>query len=251
MSYRFYVVFHKLLFDSAYSTLSQDTIEKHLRFMSVNSSIRKMAPSQFTPYIVSERDLSWYNAFLQSNKWFENSALLHVARNAELVESFSHVGFFQYDMDIHSELFSWLDTQIASADEPSKILFFHKTENSFRHLHQVICLEGWQQIVEFYNKKYKTTHTIQEIIIEDIPLYNTFLIPRGVFKEMMEFTETSASYLFEMMNFSTEHLPYHLERLHGVFLLLRRLDGVLPIWMEMPGIAHNANLKEICINTRV
>jgi hypothetical protein len=89
------------------------------------------------------------------------------------------------------------------------------------------------------------------VIQNDIPLYNTFLIPSTIFQEMMEFTERAASLLFEMMGYSTDHLPYHLERLHGIFLLLKRLDGALPIWKEMPGISHNANLKEVCAAARI
>jgi hypothetical protein len=251
MSYRFYVVFHKILFDSAYKTLSEDTIKEHMRFMAVNSSIKKAAPTELMPYIFQERDLQWYNAFLQANKWFENSALLHVAKNKELCQPFSHVGFFQYDMDVDASLFTWLDSEIASAEDPSKILFYHKTENSLRHLHQVIMMTGWQNIIGLYNITYGTNHNPVTVMENEIPLYNTFLIPSRIFQDMMNFTERASSYIFEMMGYSTDALPYHLERLHGVFLLLKRLDGVLPIWKEMPGIGHNASLKEACAATRV
>ena len=61
---------------------------------------------------------------------------------------------------------------------------------------------------------------------------------------MIIFCKIVFPHLFEMLNCETIHLPYHLERLHGIFLLCQKFEGHLPHWIQMPGIIHNETLKD-------
>ena len=60
----------------------------------------------------------------------------------------------------------------------------------------------------------------------------------------MTFAEVVVPRLFELMGHDTRHLPFMLERMHGVFLTLRRMDGATGGWLELPGIVHEDGLKD-------
>jgi hypothetical protein len=49
--------------------------------------------------------------------------------------------------------------------------------------------------------------------------------------------------MFEMLQFTTKHLPFMLERLHAVFLALDRLDSNTR-WIPLPGVIHEDRLKD-------
>jgi len=244
MKLQLYVVFHKVLFRDAYERVSADAQNKYLRFFSVNSRLEKYFPARLQEYLIVECNLPWYNAFLQFNRFFENSALIHVNHNPELCEPFDYVGFCQYDMRLSNELFETVEKTLVN--ENSTTLFYHKKYLAYEHILQVFHLDGWRFIINRYNDIYGTSHTIEKIIISEIPLYNTFILPREVFKRMMCFSEMCSSVFLELLQFETKHLPYHLERLHGVFLLLQTWDGLLHEWVELPGIEHDESLKEAC-----
>ena len=61
---------------------------------------------------------------------------------------------------------------------------------------------------------------------------------------MMQFAEIATPVLFELLGHSTRHLPYHMERLHGLFLLLQTLDGHITRWATLPGIDHRSDLND-------
>jgi hypothetical protein len=244
MKLQLYVVFHKVLFGDAYERVSADSQKKYLRFFSVNSRLVKYIPSRLQEYLIVECNLAWYNAFLQFNRFFENSALIHAAHNPELCEPFDYVGFCQYDMRLSNELFETVRNTLMN--ENSTTLFYHKKDLALEHILQVFHVDGWKFIINRYNTLYGTSHIIEKVLVSEIPLYNTFILPREVFKRMMSFSEMCSSVFFEFLQFETKHLPYHLERLHGVFLLLQTWDGLLHQWVELPGIEHDESLKEAC-----
>jgi hypothetical protein len=59
---------------------------------------------------------------------------------------------------------------------------------------------------------------------------------------MMFYAERVVPYLFEMIGFSTEYLPFMLERLYGEFLALQKKNGLK--WRAIPGIIHVDRLKD-------
>ena len=238
MNYKFYVIFHKNLFKVCYENLNDEQFKK-LSFVAVNSKINKEVPERCMNQIISERNLNYYNPLWQHSNFCESSAFLHVYKNQELLDPYDYIGFFQYDMIINPEAFN-----IVEKANQNNYLFYQYAENSKRHLVQVIGVQGWNIILKIYNTIFNTNHNIEKILEEDIPLYHCYVLPKHIFQKMMSFCETVFPYLFELLGCETIHLPYHLERLHGIFLLCQKLEGHLPHWIHLTNVIHNDSLKD-------
>jgi hypothetical protein len=242
MEFMLYVVFHKFLVPECYETLSGEHF-RHLRFLAVNGKIEKKIPEALAPYVLEERRLGWYDPFLQHNRFCESSAFVHVWKNPELMRDY--VGFLHYDMLLDKGAIEFLEEQIRAAHGRSeRVLFTHVTLTAWRELNQVISIAGWQKILDIYAAVFGTRHNIMDILNEKIPLYHTFVVDRETFAAMMTFAEKAIPVLFELIGYDTTHLPFMLERLHGVFLLLRRIDGAVHRWIPLPGITHLDRLKD-------
>ncbi len=245
MDFRFYIIFHKFLTTEAYEKVNPLYIQKYCRFIGVNGKIQKQPlPEQIAPYTIEERMLPWYDPFMQHNKFCESSVFFHVWKNAPLLLGpLKYVGFLQYDMVLENSLFQTIEHVIETIENPEKTLFIHYAENSYRHLMQS-TEKFWEFIIHIYNEMFQTKHNLQDVFQRDIPLYHSFLIPRPIFEEMMKFAEQAFPRIFEMLGFETQHLPYHFERCHGIFLLLQTLDGKIVQWVKLPGIEHREGLKD-------
>jgi hypothetical protein len=243
--FRFYIIFHKFLTKVAYEKLTRHYLDTYCRFAGVNVSIEKTVPPEYCDLVFEERQLPVYNPFMQHNKFCESSVFFHTYLNAPLLlDPFRFVGFLQYDMVLEDSLFQTIEKMIEEVDEPDKILFTHYVENSERHIAQCIYYDGWNEIIMMYNKIYGTSHILEEVLVSDIPLYHCYVVPREVFRKMMEFATVAVPRIFEMLGADTAHLPYHLERCHGIFLLLHTLDKHILRWIHLPGIEHRDGLKD-------
>lgn len=243
IQFKIYVIFHKFLVPECYETLSGEDIAKYVRFFAVNAKLDKTVPGALEPYIVHERGLPWYDPFMQHNRFCESSAFFHVYKNPEIfLKDTPYIGFIHYDMLLKKEAIEFLEHEIAHATE--EILFTQMTLKARPHIQQIIELSQWDQIVYIYNIIFQKNHTIHTIIDHDIPLYHSFVIHRDTFHRMMFFAERAIPYLFEFLQFDTRHLPYFIERLHGVFLALQRVDGCPAKWIPLPGVIHQDRLKD-------
>jgi hypothetical protein len=83
-----------------------------------------------------------------------------------------------------------------------------------------------------------------DLIMNDIPLYHTYVMPKDIFNKMMSFFEKVFPILFELLGCDTRHLPYHLERCHGIFLYFQEKEKHLIKLIQLPGLTHSDNLKD-------
>jgi len=240
MSFTLYVVFHKFLVPECYETLSGKALA-HLRFMAVNAKIPKDIPETLRHLVIAERSLSWYNPFLQHNRFCESSAFFHVWKNQQLLNEY--IGFFHYDMLIEQPAIEFLEREIQALGN-ERVLFTNVTLTARPHIQQIIQLNEWDQIIQLYNGMFGTRHTIFSVLDEELPMYHSFVIHRETFHRMMTFAEKAIPCLFELIGFDTKHMPFMIERLHGVFLALQRLDGAVSRWLPLPGITHLDRLKD-------
>ena len=241
--FKIYVIFHNFLVPECYETLSGEDIDKYVRFFAVNAKIPKMIPEGLKPYVIQERELPLYDPFMQHNRFCESSVFFHVYRNPELfLKDTPYIGFIHYDMLLKREALEFLEREIAEATE--EILFTQATLEARPHLQQIIRLDQWDKLVALYNVIFQKNHTIHTILDKDIPLYHSFVLHRNTFHRMMFFAERAIPYLFEFIGFDTRHLPYHIERLHGIFLALQRVDGCPAKWIPLPGVIHQERLKD-------
>jgi hypothetical protein len=243
--FRFYIIFHKFLTPVAYENLDKAYLQKYCRFVGVNGAIKKRVDPSFYPLLFEETQLPVFDPFLQHNRFCESSVFIHTMLNAQLLlEPYGFVGFLQYDMVLQDEMFKEIEYTLQNIEYPEKKLFVLYAENSMRHLDQGICYEGWWIIVHMYNDMFKTAHTLDEVLNTNIPLYHTYLVPKAVFKKMMMFAHKAIPRIFEMLGFETRHLPYHIERCHGIFLAFQTLEKHLDMWIRLPGIEHRDDLKD-------
>ena len=239
------VVFHKFLLTECYEELSPDDIATHIRFIAVNGKILKHVPPTLLPKVVHESRLPWYNPFMQLNRFCESSAFFHAWRNPAVFLENPYIGFFHYDMRIKKEAIDYLKKHTEEAEaSKQKVVFAPYCHIAHEHLSQVIGLKGWDRIVQIYNAIYGTRHTIEQVSQEKIPLYHTFVIHKELFHQLMMFAEVIVPRLFELLGYETRHLPFMLERMHGIFLALRRIDHVTGEWLPIPGIVHEDALKD-------
>jgi hypothetical protein len=241
MSFKIYVIFHKFLVPECYETLSGEDIARYVRFFAVNVKIPKEIPADLAPHVIRERDLPLYDPFLQHNRFCESSAFFHVYRNPEIFfKDTPYIGFIHYDMLLKKEALEFLEKEIAAATEP--ILFTQMTLTARPHLTQIIPLTSWESLVKLYNVIFGKSRSIHDILDKELPLYHSFVIHRETFHRMMFYAERAIPYLFEMLRCETKHLPYMIERLHGVFLALDHLEGTR--WIPLPGVIHQDRLKD-------
>lgn len=243
--FRINVIFHKFLVKECYETLSGEDIQDHLRFVAVNPIIQKKVPAELTPYIIEERQLTWYNPFMQHNRFCESSVFFHAWKNPDVFLDTPYIGFVHYDMLVKREALDFLKREIAAAEgRQQEVLFAPYCHIARPHLEQ-FTLDFWDNFVAFYNALFKTQHTIHTIVDKPIPLYHTYVIHRNTFSRMMAFAELAIPHLFEAIGCDTRHLPYQIERMHGVFLALQREDRSPATWItNIPGISHEDRLKD-------
>jgi hypothetical protein len=243
--FRLNVIFHKFLLSECYEELSQDDIEDYIRFIAVNGNIQKSVPPRYRPFVISESSLSWYNPYMQHNRFCESSVFFHAWKNPESFLEQPYIGFFHYDMVLKKEAIDFLVRHTTAAEAAGKqVVFAPYCLEGREHINQVISLAEWNLIVNIYNQMFGTNHTIFTVIDTEIPLYHTFVLHRDLFRRMMSFAEIISPRLFEMIGYDTRHLPFMLERMHAVFLALQRQDGVTGEWLTLPGIVHKDNLKD-------
>jgi hypothetical protein len=240
MSFTLYVVFHKFLVPECYETLFPEALDK-LRFLAVNANIPKVVPEDFGHLVIAERNLPWYDPFLQYNRFCESSAFFHVWKNAELLNDY--IGFFHYDMLIEQPAIDCLEQEIKALGN-EKVLFTNVTLTARPHIKQILQLDEWNQIIQLYNAMFGKNHTIFTVLDEELPMYHSFVVHKDTFNRMMTFAEKAIPCLFELIGFDTKHLPFMLERLHGIFLALERIDGRVSRWIPLPGITHLDRLKD-------
>jgi hypothetical protein len=243
--FRLNIVFHKFLLTECYEELTREDIEKHIRFIAVNGKIQKEVPTRYGPFIIEEGSLPWYNPFMQHNRFCESSAFFHAWKNPHIFLGQPYIGFFHYDLVLKKEALDFLTEHTTAAEAAGKqVVFAPYCHEARQHLHQIISLKQWDIVIKIYNSFCGTHHNIHTVIDREIPLYHTFVIHKELFHRMMSFADFVAPRLFEMIGFDTRHLPFMLERMHGVFLALQRLDGATGEWLPLPGVVHEDRLKD-------
>ena len=128
------------------------------------------------------------------------------------------------------------------------ILFYFKTHrldenvaNSFGGPQE--GFQTWQNIIELYNNTFNTSHKLEQIIHREIPMYHSWILPSKVLRPLAAFVERVAPMILKFLG-GVRHLPYHLDRLWGIILLLKKLDGEIPIWLPILDIMHSEERKE-------
>ena len=242
MSLKINIVFHKTLYLEAYSSLPFSFVKDYLRFIAVNDDIKKDIPVELEPLIFYENQFELYKPQLQKEHYKENSILIHYYLNPSEFESADFIGFFQYDMRFSELFFKHIDIIQDLMKKNRNQIFILNPQNSLIHLSNILALSDWQKIINIYNFIYETDHEINDIIKDDIPIWNSYILPKHICKELSAFiTKISVDVKLILANtHKLDHLsfPIILELANGVFLQLYSKDNNCRDWYILNGIYH-------------
>lgn len=181
-----FVVYHKLLYDNFYKTISEDN-KKYITFYGVKDKVEN-TPLQIPS--IFEYELPIFNKTLQENRFNESSAMYHIYEN-KLYQNVSYIGFAQYDMNIHDEALTAIKTQIINNRE-TPIIFaaFFAIEESKIHQHGSLNLitkpiSFFGSILDNYNRFFSKTYSKDNIMKSPWIMCNTFIIPVAMYEKYM------------------------------------------------------------------
>lgn len=182
----FFVVFHEKIFDDCYEDISQEVLDKHFTFISVNESIKKVyTPNKYN--VVNEWELPVYVDEFQKKAYKENSAIYHVMAN-NMHANYKYIGFFQYDMKFTKSTLDTI-TKHTNSDEPTCL--YLGAEN-FKTC--ASCVEP--QVMIHITSKYDSFSFSEDKIY---PLWNTYVIPIHTFENVMKWVVTLYSDLSKVL----------------------------------------------------
>lgn len=183
-----FVFFHRYIFDDIYKDIPKEILDEYFTFVATNDKIEK----QYTENrynVINEWELPYYNPLFQQYGYNENSGLYHIFKN-KLHEKYSHIGFLQYDMSFGNDFIDILkdkNKQDFYAFAPCDYDFVFKNSIDTRHH------KSMNEIIEDYETYYKTK------VLRSIkyPLYNTYIISKDIFSNMMEWFSPLMYKIFE------------------------------------------------------
>ena len=235
------VIFHKYINPNSYN-FSDELLNKYFRFIAVNDKIIKEIPERFKDLVFYENQFQNYHPEFQEDGLKENSVLLHFGMNQYMLEDLNLIGFFQYDMII-SELFT--------VHIPIILDNHTKFPDTIYILQDVVCSDyllsrldpfQWEQLCKIYNTLFNTNHIWTECYFSEIPIWNSFILPKKVFKLMNFYMENIINLLFQFHSKKGEMqtLCQTMEVVNGFFLFYYCNDHKIH-WYMINGIKHDKN----------
>ena len=247
MKFKLYVIFHKTLHKDFYETIPEERFRNSITCIGVNEEIEKVYDPWFNKSVIHEHELQIYNPLLQKNKYYESSVYHHLGHNT-LINDYDYVGCVHYDMKITKNTLDNIQKNIDSYRFLGCFFYFSLAEgdrnvcSSFNNIEKGLFV--WNAIIERYNSYYKTNFNIHDILYNSIPMFHCFVMPKHLLLSLTPFIDTISKEI-EVVLKDTNVLPYHLERLWGFCLLLKKLEGVIPTWIPMIDIIHDESVKDV------
>jgi hypothetical protein len=207
----FYIVFHRDVLPENTREYSLSEIRDRFVWVAVNDTIPKSIPREFP--CIEERSFPKYVPALQANHYYQNSVFFHLYWNPSFLTS-EYVGFGQYDMEFKKDEF---EQTLALLDKPDRVISF--MPNPFVGCPQVYGFETWvNMFLQPYNAFRFKNHRFKDLEKYPLCLYHTFIIPRWLFVEMMEFVDWNMPNLRIQTNGDTRHIAGTLERVFAFYI---------------------------------
>ena len=247
MKFKIYVIFHRTLHKGFYETIPEEMFREKITCIGVNEEIPKSYDPWFEASVIHEHQLENYNPLLQENKYYESSAYHHLA-TSKIIDQYDYVGCLHYDMKLTKNTLANIQYNIESHRFLGCFFYFalaegdHNVCNSFGNPNKGIAI--WNAILENYNTFFKTSFTLRDILYNNIPMFHSFIMPKHVLQSLTPFIDGMSKEILIMLKEKKNTLPYHLERLWGFCLLLKKLEGVIPTWIPLSDIIHDESVKD-------
>ena len=225
-----YIVFHRDLFPENTADFTDEEIKQTFVWAGVNEDIVKVIPPKMISYpFVYEYKMNMYRPWYQSNHFYQNSFMLHLFNNPELIQS-RFVGFGQYDMAFRRRCIP--DTL---EDDHAYGYFLGGNESIFNPYSP----SSWQVFfLDPYNKFYNTSHTFESLSHFPLFFYHTFIIPTSFFMHIMPFIQLDAHTIISVLGGNTRHIAGTLERVFALCIAAGLAEGRLKGSTVLDGIEH-------------
>jgi hypothetical protein len=237
------VIFHKNIHPNCYD-FPDEFLNKYFRFIGVNDNIEKIIPERFKDLVFHENQFTNYFPICQADGLKENSVLFHFYFNQDVMQEIDLIGFLQYDMII-SELFTDHINIILNHHKKSpETIFILQDVLSKEYLETRLTPPQLTNICEIYNKLFNKNHAWTEVYYSEIPIWNSFILPKKIFNDMMYFSSIVIDSLiqYHVEKGETQTLCMTLEVVHGFFLRLYCIDNNTQCYM-LNGIKHEIMYK--------
>lgn len=207
-----YIVFHKYLFPRNIPPYPC------FKYLAVNENIiKEIDHTQIKHDILYEYDMPRYNSIYQMIKFNENSAILNLSP-----PSTNFTGFCQYDMIIDKDEF---DKILKSLHIPNLMIgFFYYDQKT---ICDILSSDGWNQIINIYNKKYEKNHTM--ISLKECPFFlmNTYILPTWFFIRLQSDIKLCLPTILKLLNYNMRHIGGTLERFNSLIIACAIKEGLL------------------------
>lgn len=246
MKLHIFVIFHKTLYENFYG-MPSTMLKNYITFVAVNDKKAKTVPPFATYNTMLECQLSpdWTNR-LQEEMYHESSVLINLGKS-HLLQTLDYTGCIHYDMSITENTIFAIQHMIDAFPQMGCCFYFKSQAVDINVCNSFFSpqdgWETWSNIIKLYNNTFNTDHKIERIMNKEIPMFHTFIIPTKILKPLAAFVEKVAPTILDYLG-GVRHFPYHLERLWGICLLLKKLEGELPIWIPLIDMVHDEGVKE-------
>ena len=226
----FYIVFHRDVIPENTQEYSPEEIKQRFLWVAVNDAIPKSIPPNLP--CIYERAFPKYVPALQASNFYQNSVFFHLYWNPQFLTS-EYLGFGQYDMEFKKAEF---EQTLALLDKPNRVISFMPYK--FLECPQVYGSDVWvNMFLRPYNIFRHTFHTFKHLEAHPLCLYHTFIIPRWLFVEMMEFVDWNMQNMRTHLKNDTRHLAGTLERMFAFYMACAMHEGRLE-FHHGKGIIH-------------
>lgn len=232
------VIGHQKFYAETLRGISEDDLKKHVKIVCVNEKKPKDIPMEFPKEIVTnEWDIPDYEPFYQQNNYYQNSFFFNLMNIVNTIDA-DQLGFFQYDMIITPEIFEKIKIMCESDKEASIGFYPYPIE----HLFEVVKPGQWQFIIQQYSNFFQipiNDSEIEKLENMKLPLFHTFVIPRGNYCRMMHFAKKVLQNLLTFLGNDTRHIAGTLERLFALFLNLEIITNNMKEFTWIDGLVHD------------
>jgi len=259
MKWQIFVLFHNKLFDEHYLVDPSYDNSKYTFFKCCEKYKMEINPD-FGYRTIREEKQRYYYPNLHKKMYMVSAILKHIHDNS-LHRPYDAVGFLEYDFLLKSnnkEVPQKITEYIDNLVQTGKVNNQAYVSMSYKHPAKRLYSQGlklnnrncFDQIVEDYNKYFKTSHNINKIRNSNEPLttQQAFLITRPMFERMMGFmnhviqNKWAERIKYLRLNQAGHRPSTFTERYFATFLKLQGLS-VTPLYLEHKGIGAKRSYK--------
>jgi hypothetical protein len=198
----FYVIFHQKNFPENIPDINCFV------YLGANERVQKEIHPDTKHPIVYEYDTPSYNPIYQMLNFCDNSVILNIQPPPT-----HFIGICQYDMNINKEN---MILAMNSLNEPNSMVGFY--DYHVETILDVLNEDDYNSMLDIYNAKFNTSHTIESLSDTPLFLLNTFIIPSYFFLHLQSTLKLLLPTVFKLLKYDMRHIAGTLERVNALII---------------------------------